>query len=36
LSKGTHLNLPPTQVIVVDFAVEGRDAEDTETSPFAS
>ncbi len=36
LSKGTHLNLPPTQVIVVDFAVEGQDAEDTETSPFAS
>ena len=36
LSKGTHLNLPPTQVIVVNFAVEGQDAEDTETSPFAS
>lgn len=34
LSKGTHLNLPPTRVIVVDFAVEGHD-EDVETSPFA-
>ena len=29
LSKGTHMNLPPTDVIIVDCSVENLDAEDT-------